>query len=391
MKKLLILLGLFPLLSFGGATSGGGAGGGSGTITGVTGTSGNILVNGGTTPVTSGAVTLILPPGLTGISSITAPASTDLTLNSGSGNQNIQIISTGTGMVIFGALTGTPIDSVTLVNGKSFGIQNNAGTNRAFSITSNSSDTINFRNASGIWLTSTAAAGLNIVFGGSIGVAGQSTLTGGVVNLPASTSAAGGIAYGADLFTYRSGASQMAVASSTGAVNLFLYEGASQNLQIQSSGGAGVINVINAATLTFRTSNANSVTIDSTHGTTFVGKAVSTSATAGVGYATGAGGVVVQATNKATGVTLNTVTGQVTMVNSALASATSVIFTLTDSAIAAADNVDWEVTSGTSSAYTVQTVATSAGSCNVSVTNTSGGSLSEAIVIHFVVIKGANS
>ena len=37
--------------------------------------------------------------------------------------------------------------------------------------------------------------------------------------------------------------------------------------------------------------------------------------TGGIGYATGAGGTVMQATNKATGVTLNTVSGQITTNN----------------------------------------------------------------------------
>jgi hypothetical protein len=51
-------------------------------------------------------------------------------------------------------------------------------------------------------------------------------------------------------------------------------------------------------------------------------------ATQGIGYATGAGGTVTQATSKSTAVTLNTVTGAITMNNAALAAATIVSFTL---------------------------------------------------------------
>ena len=65
----------------------------------------------------------------------------------------------------------------------------------------------------------------------------------------------------------------------------------------------------------------------------------SSSPTAGIGYATGAGGTVTQITSKATGVTLNTVCGTITMNGAALAADTTVSFVLTNSAIAANDVV----------------------------------------------------
>jgi hypothetical protein len=114
----------------------------------------------------------------------------------------------------------------------------------------------------------------------------------------------------------------------------------------------------------------------------------STSATAGIGYGTGAGGTVTQATSKSTGATLNTVSGQITMNGAALAAAAEVSFTLTNSAIAATDVVMVSIASGaTAGAYSVQCDATAAGSCRISVGNRSTGSLSEAIVLNFVVIK----
>ena len=51
------------------------------------------------------------------------------------------------------------------------------------------------------------------------------------------------------------------------------------------------------------------------------------------------GGTVTQATNKGTGVTLNTQSGQITMNNAALADAAEVSFTVTNSKIAATDVV----------------------------------------------------
>jgi len=117
----------------------------------------------------------------------------------------------------------------------------------------------------------------------------------------------------------------------------------------------------------------------------------SSGATSGVGYATGAGGVVTQATSKSTGVTLNTITGQITMNAAALAASTTVAFTLTDSAIAATDLVVLNhVSAGTAGSYTF-TSTPAAGSSVISVRNVSLGSLSEAIVIQFTVVKAVTS
>jgi len=118
----------------------------------------------------------------------------------------------------------------------------------------------------------------------------------------------------------------------------------------------------------------------------------STSATAGIGYGTGAGGTVTQATNKSTGVTLNKVSGQITMNAASLAAAAEVSFTFTNSTIAATDVVVTAISSGaTAGAYNTHVDAIAAGSCRISITNFSSGSLSEAIVINFVVIKGVAS
>ena len=115
----------------------------------------------------------------------------------------------------------------------------------------------------------------------------------------------------------------------------------------------------------------------------------STSPTAGIGYATGAGGAVTQATNKSTGVTLNTVSGQITMNNASLADATTVSFTVTDSAVAGTDTVSVNHSSaGTAGAYIVQANSLGAGSFKISVRNVSGGALGEAIVLNFNVVKG---
>ena len=117
----------------------------------------------------------------------------------------------------------------------------------------------------------------------------------------------------------------------------------------------------------------------------------SSSATAGVGYATGAGGTVTQATSKSTGVTLNTVTGQITMNNAALAGDTTVSFTLTNSAIAATDILVFNhISAGTAGSYLINAQAAS-GSASVNVRNITTGSLGEAIVIAYAVMKAVTS
>jgi len=117
----------------------------------------------------------------------------------------------------------------------------------------------------------------------------------------------------------------------------------------------------------------------------------SNNATAGVGYATGAGGTVTQITNKATGVTLNKACGQITMNNATLNAGVAVTFTLTNSAIAAADLLVLKhAATGTLGNYQfVHRCA--AGSATISVRNVSAGNLSEAVVIGFAVVKGVTS
>lgn len=117
---------------------------------------------------------------------------------------------------------------------------------------------------------------------------------------------------------------------------------------------------------------------------------LSSSAIDGVGYKTGSGGAVTQATSKTTGATLNTVTGQITMNNAALAAAATACFTLTNSAIAATDVVNAVIASGaTAGAYTLQVDAVAAGSARMCLNNRSAGSLSEAVVVNYAVLKGS--
>lgn len=115
-------------------------------------------------------------------------------------------------------------------------------------------------------------------------------------------------------------------------------------------------------------------------------------ASGSIGYAVGNGGAVTQATSKATGVTLNKLSGDITLNAAALAASTVISFTLTNSNIAATDLVlACHNSAGTSGAYGVTAQVTSAGACLISVRNLTAGSLSEAIVIRFAVFKASTT
>lgn len=110
-------------------------------------------------------------------------------------------------------------------------------------------------------------------------------------------------------------------------------------------------------------------------------------ATGAFGYGSGTGGAVTQATNKATGVTLDTQCGQITMNAAALAADTSVSFVLTNSKIAANDLLLINhISGGTFMAYVVDSRC-AAGSATIGIRNMTPGPLSEAIVLAFAVIK----
>jgi len=111
-----------------------------------------------------------------------------------------------------------------------------------------------------------------------------------------------------------------------------------------------------------------------------------------IGIGTGFGGAVTQATSKSTGVTLNKKSGVITMNAALLATVTDVSFTFTNSEIGATDVVICNQGSGgTSGAYFCRCITVAAGSCVIRVLNTTGGSLSEALTINFVVVDAVNS
>jgi hypothetical protein len=110
--------------------------------------------------------------------------------------------------------------------------------------------------------------------------------------------------------------------------------------------------------------------------------------TAGIGYGTGAGGAVTQGTSRTTGVTLNKISGSITLF-SAAGSATAATFTVTNSTVADTDVIILSQKSGTD-LYNLMVTAVAAGSFNISF-RTTGGTTTETPVFNFVVFKAVSA
>jgi hypothetical protein len=110
-----------------------------------------------------------------------------------------------------------------------------------------------------------------------------------------------------------------------------------------------------------------------------------------IGYDTGAGGTVTQATNRTTGVTLSKLTGQITTNNASLAAETAAEFTVTNTLVAIGDVVVVAIQSGTNGGNTEVFVSVvAAGSFNLKVSNNNaaaGTAETGAIIVNFAVIK----
>lgn len=142
--------------------------------------------------------------------------------------------------------------------------------------------------------------------------------------------------------------------------------------------------------LVIKTGGAEILTTDNSGNISTTKGLTSTGATSGIGYATGAGGAVTQATSITTGVTLNTVCGTITtFAAGAIAGAEDGPFTVTNSAVAATDVISVSIKSyaGTGTPL-VYVSATAAGSFDITITNLhAANALTAAIVINFFVNK----
>jgi len=111
-----------------------------------------------------------------------------------------------------------------------------------------------------------------------------------------------------------------------------------------------------------------------------------------IGYVSGGSVTQGASLGKTTGVTLNAVCGAITCDDGNVSAAAESSFTVTNDKVAAGDVVLVNhASAGTAGAYLVQANSIAAGSFKITIANLSSGTLGEAIVLNFVVIKGASS
>jgi len=176
--------------------------------------------------------------------------------------------------------------------------------------------------------------------------------------------------------------------------------GSNGNVTISTTTSGGTVTsiVLTSSTLTVTGSpitSAGTITVDLPSTITLTGNITggnlktggsitSNSATAGIGYTTGAGGTVTQGTSRTTGVTLNKISGSITLF-SAAGTSSYTTFTVTNSTVAANDVIIVNQKSGTDK-YEAFVSNVAAGSFNITFSDVSG-TTTEQPVFNFAVIK----
>lgn len=172
---------------------------------------------------------------------------------------------------------------------------------------------------------------------------------------------------------------------------------------IQSAGlntqkAVSTTSTLSAAGVTSTTTVAATGVVSGAGVTSTAGITSTSTTSAGVGYATGAGGTVTQITSRSTGVTINKLCGTIQTDVTSLAAQASAVFTVTNSTVSIGDTVIVSQRSGSSNAASVtgmtyvSVVTVAAGSFNIAVDNRSAATAETgAIIINFAVIKAVTA
>lgn len=347
------------------------------------------------TPFTIGAVSLTTTA--TRLNYLTSAGGT-----TGTASTNI-VFSTSPTLVTptLGVAKATSLNTGTTLNGtifaKSANLVSLASTNHAFTA-GNEASGLNI--AFGLYSTSLGiqarnnGVASNIFYnplGGSVGV-GDGSLTGQRIFLVTNTGSGTGDWSSIEVRN---------AAASTDALRLYtlgpgfttsvtnVQDGAAVTTGTGLSGGLS-IGTQASADLRLYTNNTLRLTMAGATGNiTTTGKFQSSGG--GIGYTTGAGGTVTQGTSRTTTVVNNKLCGTITMFSAAQGSDAVVTFTLTNSFIEATDYLQVQHISATDGgAWTFSTVC-SAGSATISIRNVSGGSITSATPLQFLIIKAVNN
>lgn len=163
----------------------------------------------------------------------------------------------------------------------------------------------------------------------------------------------------------------------TSKVNFYADTTANPQLKFVDDGGNDiqVVDSRNTVTMTNKTLTSPTLTgpvIGVATGTSLAvtGVITSSSPSTGVGYATGAGLAVTQATNRSTGVSINAICGQITGNATSLAAGAEAIFVVTNTSVGLQDSVILSVQSGPTANTSIFTVSTiTAGTFSIRIRN----------------------
>ena len=186
---------------------------------------------------------------------------------------------------------------------------------------------------------------------------------------------------------------RLAVAVSNTAYTMTLPAAVTQGTTGIAGYSAGVITFAAVGTYVFEFSTADggttvNITDISRPLNRFSNGLLSSNPTSGIGYTSGAGSAVTQTSSRTNGVTINTVSGSITLVL-ASGSTSWQSFTVTNSAVAITDTIIVNQRSGTD-LYRIHVTNVAAGSFKITYATT-GGTTSEQPVFNFNVIKGIAS
>lgn len=155
-----------------------------------------------------------------------------------------------------------------------------------------------------------------------------------------------------------------------------------------SKGAVGLGNVENTALSTWAGSTSITTIGSLTTNVQTTGSIRSSSNTSGIGYSTGAGGVVTQGTNRTTTVTLNRICGTITLSAASQAANSTFTFTVNNSTVASSDTVIVSTANSPNNyVYWPWVTRVATGSFNITVYVLSGAPNAEQPTINFAVIK----
>ena len=161
--------------------------------------------------------------------------------------------------------------------------------------------------------------------------------------------------------------------------------------------------VSNSATTATAAANNNTIVLrDGTAGTAVAaltassvactGAITTSSSSVGIGYATGAGGTVTQATSRTTAVTLNRPSGAITTFSKTTTAGLVDVFTVNNSCVGATDSIIVSHASGgTAGQYIIYVAAVAAGSFQIAVYTPVAQASAAAPVINFALVDGVTA